>query len=99
MVAAGPSVNICTTPWLPNPTCAQDKLDWLNKHLGAGWSSRAVITTDKTRIRGDIIIDDKPEIHGEFEPEWEHVLFDQPYNVTVEKRRICDWSEWAEIIK
>lgn len=99
MVVAGHTVNICTTPWLPNPTCAQDKLDWLEKHVGAGWASKAVITSDKTRIRGDVLIDDKPEYHGDFTPEWEHIVFHQPYNVDVkDKQRIRAWSDWKLVV-
>lgn len=84
---------------MPNLTCVRDKLDWLDRHVGEGWSSRAIITTDKTRIRGDVLIDDKPTITGEFTPEWVHVLFDQPYNQHItDKARLTDWADWEHII-
>lgn len=98
MVAAGHQVDICTSPWMPNPTCVRDKLDWLDRHIGDGWSSKAIITTDKTRIRGQVLIDDKPDIHGEFDPEWSQILFDQPYNQNVNLPRIFEWSDWRTAV-
>lgn len=99
MLKAGHDVRIVTSPWVSNPTCASDKLNWVVKHYGSHWGPRVVITADKTLVRGDILIDDKPEIHGEVEPTWEHVLFDQPYNrEVVDKRRLVDWPAWRELI-
>lgn len=98
MVADGHTVNICTSPWLTNETCVADKLQWLDTHVGAGWAERAVVTKDKTLVRGDILIDDKPEIRGAYEPEWEHILFDQPYNQGIDRQRITDWSVWDQQI-
>ena len=95
MVEAGYTVNICTSPWLSNPTCVQDKLSWLDAHVGEGWAKRAVVTMDKTLVHGDVLIDDKPSVTGSHEPTWEHVLFDQPYNrEVVGQRRICGWQDW-----
>ena len=70
MVKAGHDVRIVTSPWVSNPTCASDKLNWVVKHYGSHWGPRVIITADKTLVRGDILIDDKPEIHGAAEPEW-----------------------------
>lgn len=44
------------------------------------WLTRLIITSDKTKIRGDLLIDDKPYITGSEYPAWEHVLFTAPYN-------------------
>lgn len=99
MVDAGHTVTICTSPWLPNETCVQDKLWWLEAHIGKGWAGRAVITSDKTRVRGDFLIDDKPDIHGAYIPEWEHIVFDQPYNQDVTgKQRLHRWVDWSEVL-
>jgi Uncharacterized protein conserved in bacteria len=94
LVALGHDVRICTSPWVSNPTCASDKLNWVGKHLGQEWMKRTIITFDKTITRGDFLIDDKPQVTGSMKPEWEHVLFDQPYNqsVTNGQYRIMDWS-------
>ncbi len=98
MVKQGHDVRIVTSPWVSNPTCASDKLNWIVKHYGSHWGARVIITTDKTLVYGDVLIDDKPEIHGDVEPTWEHILFDQPYNQNVQKARIRDWSEWADVL-
>lgn len=91
-VKSGHDVRIVTSPWVANPTCASDKLNWIVSHYGSQWGERVVITNDKTIVRGDVLIDDKPEITGSMEPEWEHILFDQPYNQHVDKRRVHMWS-------
>lgn len=98
MLKAGHDVRICTSPWVSNPTCASDKLNWVAKHYGSHWAQRVIITTDKTLVHGDVLIDDKPEVKGENDPFWEHVLFDQPYNRDVPKPRIREWSEWARVL-
>lgn len=99
MLRAGHDVRIVTSPWITNPTCASDKIDWLERHIGRGWGSRAIITPDKTFVRGDFLIDDKPEVKGSLEPEWEHIYFTQPYNRDLEgRRRITNWNEWESVI-
>jgi 5'-nucleotidase len=80
----GFNVLICTSPLLSNPTCVQDKFSWVRSHLGPDWVERIVLTRDKTTVRGDILIDDKPEIQGSHHPTWIQAVFDQPYN-----RHLC----------
>jgi 5'-nucleotidase len=101
MVAQGHDVRIVTSPWISNPTCASDKLNWVVKHYGSHWGPRVIITADKTLVHGDILVDDKPEIKGAHEPTWEHVLFDQPYNQDIKKRRVLDWigDGWGAILE
>lgn len=96
----GDEVFICTTPYISNPTCASDKIAWVEKHIGKGWGKRMIITSDKTAVKGDILIDDRPDIHGAFSPEWEHVVFSQPYNLAtnIGQRRIESLYEWEELI-
>lgn len=95
MLDAGHDVRIVTSPWLPNRTCASDKLAWVEEHYGTEWASRVIITGDKTLIRGDYLIDDKPTITGVETPEWEHIWYSQPYNAALTgKRRITSWDEW-----
>ena len=99
MASKGFEVFIVTKPWVRNPTCASDKLNWVREHLGESWGGQVILTSDKTLIRGDYLIDDKPTITGaESLPGWTHVLFDQPYNQGIDKPRINNWSEWETII-
>jgi 5'-nucleotidase len=91
---AGHDVRIVSSPYISNPTCASDKIDWIVRHYGSRWASRLVLTNDKTVVRGDFLIDDKPEITGAMEPTWEHVVFgDYAYNRHVPGLRISAWSE------
>lgn len=93
-------VSICTSPFTENMTCASDKLMWLNRDIGKGWADRAIITYDKTAVRGDVLFDDRPDITGLYVPEWEHILFDAPYNKSINdgRRRMTDWSQWREFV-
>ena len=94
----GINVRICTAPWGTNPTCTDDKLAWIDKHIGEGWRRRTITATDKTFIRGSILIDDKPYVTGDLEPEFEHVYFTQRYNVGLPGRRIDSWDEWEDVL-
>lgn len=100
MAAAGYNVVICTSPTTTNRTCASDKLNWMNEHIGQGWADRTIITKDKTLVRGDILIDDKPEIHGSMVPTWEQVLFTQSYNTALtDRRRLDRWEDWHNLFE
>ncbi len=96
MVDEGHDVFIVSTPWATNPTCMQDKYNWLNTHVGLGWGDRLILTRDKTVIDGDILFDDKPEIKGvNHTPRWTQVLVSQPHNASVSGlQRMDDWSTW-----
>ena len=99
--AAGHQVRIVTTPWWSNPDCTRDKLNWVAKHLGEEWRKRVILTGDKTVVHGDVLVDDKPIIHGAHSsPTWKHVLFDQPYNQSVDRPRIHNWTDgsWRDTI-
>lgn len=100
MGAAGHTVFICTSPYISNPTCASDKLAWLDQHIGRGWAKRAIITSDKTIVHGDILIDDRPDITGDVTPSWEHVIFTAPYNRQVKdaRRRLNTLANWKDLL-
>ena len=57
--------------------------------------SRIIISTDKTTVRGDVLIDDKPIITGSMQPTWRQLMFDAPYNRAQQPAaRICRWADW-----
>lgn len=105
----GHEVHFVTSPFISNPTCASDKLNWVAKHFGNSWAARTIITVDKTMVRGDILIDDKPNITGSERPEWRHIIFgDYPYNRAERLGRVWlkEWDSeeltfaiWAAIAK
>ena len=98
MRAAGLDVFLCTSPDLDNPSCASDKLAWAETHLGREFASQTIITKDKTAVRGDLLIDDKPSVTGLFAPLWQHVVFDHRYNRHVPGLRIRGWGSWRDVI-
>lgn len=95
MLAWNFNVFICTAPWVGNPNCVRDKLRWVREFLGPEWEKRTIITADKTIIRGNYLIDDKPKITGSKVPTWQQILFTQPYNLDVHHLpRINSWADW-----
>lgn len=97
MTDAGIQVFLCTAPYVTNKTCASEKMDWVERHLGAGYLNRTVITSDKTLVRGDVLIDDKPNIKGAMAPMWKHIVFDAPYNRDISPR-LDRWDEWKTVL-
>jgi len=89
------SVVICTSP-VTTPWCASEKYQWVESHLGLQYAKKMIVTKDKTLIRGDVLIDDRPfpENKGLLLPSWKHVLYDQPYNRQIDKPR----TTWKEIL-
>jgi 5'-nucleotidase len=96
LLDAGIEVFVCTAPKLSNPSCASDKLAWIDLHLPELRRS-VVISKDKTLVRGDVLVDDKPEVTGAMTPVWSHVLFDTPGNAHASSGlRMGSWDdvEW-----
>ena len=98
LLAAGHDVRICTSPINDYQNCVTEKLHWVAEHLGEDWVARVILSKDKTWVRGDVLIDDKPEISGSLQPVWQHWLYDAPYNRHIpHPHRVCwqDPSSWA----
>lgn len=91
LAAAGHEVFICTAPLKANQSCASEKMEWVAAHLGAQWLDRVVITSDKTLVRGDVLIDDNPTVEGSMAPSWTHLLFDAPYSRGL-GREVVTWE-------
>lgn len=98
LVALGYDVRICTSPLSRYENCVLEKFEWVEKHFGRAFTKRIILTKDKTMVRGDLLIDDKPEITGVFNPTWEHIIFDYPYNQHIQKNRRLNWGNWKEIL-
>jgi 5'-nucleotidase len=95
--AAGYNVFICTT-LLHNPSEMNGRAMWVKRTFGEYWATRVIMTRDKTLVRGDILIDDRPIIKGIAKPSFEHVIFDQPYNREQENQRIVGWNNWSSTL-
>lgn len=88
----GHEVYICTSPLKYYENCVKEKYSWVEKNFGYDWTQRLILTRDKTVIKGDILIDDKPEIAGAYTPVWEHIIFDQTYNKNIKDKRRMTWK-------
>lgn len=100
LLAAGHDVRICTAPVNQYRYCAGEKIAWVEQHLGTEWTRRVIIAKDKTWVRGDILIDDKPNIEGTLPPLWQHRLYDAPHNRHLDVPRIV-WTKpdtWADLL-
>lgn len=94
LMRSGHSVHFVSTPYLSNPTCASDKLAWVEEHFGKEMMRRTILATDKTLVNGDVLIDDRPEILGEAIPTWKHLCFGTyGYCETTASERVKDWWE------
>jgi 5'-nucleotidase len=106
MATLGHQVFICTSPLLyiggrpvMNLNCESEKREWIYKHLKAHRQNlHVIITTDKTLVRGDFLIDDNPSPRGLLKPSWEHILYDRSYNKNVKNLRRLNWSNWKTIL-
>jgi len=99
MVSDGHSVFICTAPLSKYKHCVREKYEWAEKNLGYAWTKRIILTKDKTLVYGNYLIDDNPKIEGIMAPEWEHVVFDKPYNRHVTgKKRLKNLKDWKLVL-
>lgn len=99
MCAAGHQVYICTSPRSNHRNCVEEKYDWVLQHLGPELLQRLVLTRDKTLVKGDILIDDRPEIGGQLKPEWRQVLFATPANAHIKDLPRISWADWQSVIR
>jgi 5'-nucleotidase len=90
-------VAICTSPY-ESKYCFGEKWEWVRENMDKDWLKRLIITKDKTRVCGDILIDDKPKITGFRIPSWEHVIYTHPCNVEVNGKRRLTWDNWKEVL-
>jgi len=97
LMVAGHEVRICTSPLNDYRHCVTEKYEWVEQHFGAAMVEQMILTKDKTWVRGDLLIDDKPEVTGVLTPSWQHVIFDRPYNRQVLGRRIT-WPQWKSLL-
>ena len=94
----GQEVFICTSPLTSYRNCVLEKYEWVEAHLGKEWVDNLILSKDKTMIKGDILIDDRPNIKGCDIPSWEHILYDQPYNRTEMNKKRLDWNSWKSVL-
>ena len=89
---------ICTSPSTSYKNSVLERYKWVEKNLGFEWTKKIILTKDKTLIKGDILIDDKPEISGICKPEWEHIIFDREYNKHIKDKKRINWKNYKEAL-
>jgi 5'-nucleotidase len=100
LVKEGHDVHICTSPWSSNETCVPEKLQWIQEYFGTAIRKNVIWTADKTLIKGQVLLDDRPQVTGRYVPEWEHVLFHSSYNKFLTgKRRMLSWKNWPMLLE
>ena len=97
MLDLGHNVRLCTSMPPGAPHLLEEKFLWVDRHLGDEFISRIVVSSDKTWIHGDVLIDDNPHVTGSQRPTWNHILFDQPYNRHIERTRL-NWQHWQQVL-
>ena len=65
---------ILTRPSVKNIHCYTEKAEWIREYLGEDMLENMYIGCDKSRLKGDYLIDDVTE-HGQTEFEGEHIHF------------------------
>jgi len=98
MRAMGHDVYICTSAISAFRSCVVEKFEWVEAHLGTDWVKSLIFAKDRTMLRGDVLIDDRPAYEGGFVPSWEHVIFDRPYNREVVGKRRLTWDDWKAVL-
>jgi 5'-nucleotidase len=98
MLRLGHDVRFCTSHLFEYDYCVLEKYQWVEQHFGPEFVDRIILTRDKTLIRGNLLIDDKPQIIGIEKPTWEHILYDRPYNRDIPGKRCLTWCNWRDIV-
>jgi 5'(3')-deoxyribonucleotidase len=59
-------------------SCEAEKREWLAEHFDNDFAEQAIVTSDKTKILGRLILEDNPDISRH--ASWQPIMFDQPWN-------------------
>jgi 5'-nucleotidase len=89
---------ICSRCFLDSPTCESEKKAGVRKYMGREWVKRLILVRDKTRIKGEILIDDCYPQEGIYKPEWEQVLYTHPWNEKLTGIRRITWQNWKRVL-
>ncbi len=98
MLELGHDVRICTSPLSRYENCVLEKYQWIEKYFGRDFTKRMILSKDKTIIRGHFLIDDRPIIKNTEKAEWEHIIYDTPYNRSIESKRRLTWKNWRNTL-
>lgn len=72
-------------------SCEAEKRSWLAHHFDREFADRAIVTSDKTKILGRLLIEDNPDTPQN--ANWELIIFNQPWNRHVLLPRMYGWGD------
>ena len=98
LMAMGLEVRFCSSPLRQYDHCVLEKYQWIEAHFGRAATERLILTRDKTLVQGDLLIDDRPRITGATRPQWQHILYDTPYNRQEPDRPRLTWQNWRNVL-
>lgn len=85
------NVYVCSAPMDGvEEICEMEKRDWLAQYFDEDFARQAIITEDKAKVLGRVIIEDNPDVSGGI---WQPVMFDQPYNRKASYPRMYGWHD------
>lgn len=70
---------VCTKPLDVNPYCRDDKMAWIKRNFPE-LKDKVIMAPKKSLVRGDILLDDAPDLACSINASWTPVVFDLPYN-------------------
>ena len=102
-------VYFVTSPWWSSLYWLRERTEWLCGQFGQTQGRKLVLSSEKHLVRGDILIEDKPEsldawIHAQMaarHPEpWQPILWERPYNREWNRgHRCCTWAQVLDIVE
>lgn len=66
---------ILTAPSIRNPFSYTEKRVWIETYFGIDFTSRLIICSDKSLLRGDVLVDDNPSGKGQDKFEGKLIIF------------------------
>lgn len=109
-IAAIADVFFVTSPWRSSPTWVYDRDRWLVKYFGSTLGRKVIHTEHKYLVRGNVLVDDKPEhVEGWVVEQdanlmgWDCLLWDSHHNKDAHPcdgvlRRVSTWEEVEECV-
>jgi 5'(3')-deoxyribonucleotidase len=82
-------VRVCSQPMEGAENCEQEKREWLAEHFDSDFAEQALIVPDKSIVKARAIIEDNPDITGDFQP----IMFHQAWNRRADYPRMYGWQD------
>lgn len=97
LLELGLDLSVATAHRVDNVYSPSAKIWQFHENFHGLLDNRVQVGIDKTRVVGDFLIDDKPEVTGVLTPQWEHVYFTQEYNKHLPGPR-ASWDDMVEVL-